>query len=341
MCVEDYIDILAGKVPCNHCGQFDPVKLANYDYSPVRNISRIVEDDKGLTDRQRELSVKIVSTYQRQFAKHGYDCTHVVDDPQWRSTLRVVDRTKLVCIEDDTIKIKFPFQPSMVDYFRNLQRHSSKKYPWIGEIEWNKTEKQWSLCLTEYNVLEIYNLTKNKNFHYCDLFKKTANQILLVKNNKNSYQTICDIQDGKIKIHNAHESLQQSFDERVAGDLLLDIGLAKRLGVNKYSLAVLRYLRKKDPLLVKLVAKRVLWFKKSISLQKISTLADCLGLLPMGDNSNEARSRSCFIEARSVFFRETIYGLKAKHLEQRVSLVLYCTQYAPLGAEGAYYLEGY
>jgi len=334
MYVEDYIDLLAGKIACEHCNNYDIVKLAKYDYSPVRNISRIVESDRGLSDRQRELAIKIVHTYRRQFAKHGYDCEHVVENPKWRSPLRTVDRTKLVCIKDHRLTVKFPFEPTMVDHFRNLQRYSSEKYPWIGEIEWNKTEKHWTFCLTEHNMLGIYNLTKNKNFEYCNNFNTIITKILKVKKSKNAYQIICDIVDGKIKIHNASESLQQSFDAQVTGDLLLDIGLAKRLGVNKYSLSVLRYLRKKNPLLVKLVAKRVLWFKKSSSLHEISALADDIGLLPMGNHTH-------YDPPKSVFFKETIYGLKSKYLEQRVSLVLYCTQYAPWGIEDAYYLEGY
>ena len=331
MYVEDYIDILAGKVPCDHCGQFDPVKLANYDYSPVRNISRIVEDDKGLTDRQRELSVKIVSTYRRQFAKHGYDCTHVVDNPQWRSTLRVVDRTKLVCIEDDTIKIKFPFQPSMVDYFRSMQQTYGEETPWVGQAEWNKQQKYWTVPCTEYNILQVYDITQDKQFEYCKEFKKLLHTIKEIK--YRNCEIGCYIDDNKVQIKNASEDLQNAFELNKTGDMLHDIGLAKRLGVDRFSLSALRHLYHQNPLLLHLATHRVIYFKKSSTLGILERLIDQLGLTPIGGNSNEEN-------AKCVFFTDTIYGIKTKYLEKRVPLVLYCTQYAPYGQE-AFCLEGY
>ena len=330
MYVEDYLELLAGNVPCEHCDRHWFISLANYDYSPVRSMSTTVQMGRGLSDKQRDLALRIILKYKKQFSKHGYDITYLETDPQWRSPLRKVDRSKSVYIEESKICVRFPFNPQMVDFFRRYSRRRELNIE-SGYVEWSSEKKVWVLDCTEQNIQVVYDTTKNENFDYSAEFKIIAEQISTIRKNSNQYVLVCDIYCERVIIRNANESLQEAFLARATGDITYDIGLAKRLGVSNYSLSALRHLYKLDPLLMKLVAKRVLYFEDSKSIHKISQRLEQLGLLPLGDNSKHART---------AFFRETVYGLSGKYLEQRVPLVLYCTHYAPFGVEEPYFLKG-
>jgi len=330
MYVEDYLGILAGNVCCEHCGSYGFVNLANYDYSPIRSMTTVVANGNGLTDKQRELALRIVLKYKKQFAKHSINIDHLNDNPQWRSPLRHVDRTKRVSIDDQFINIKFPFKPELVDFFRKYSKNN--RGPISGIIEWHSEEKVWKLSATEYNIVVVDQVTKNQNFDYSVEFQTAVNNISKILKNKKDHAIYCDLQDGVVILKNACSDLVECFDSQSTGNILHDIGLVKKLGVNNYTLSVCRYLYKANPLLLKLVAKRCIYFEKSTSIQKIAKQLELLGLLPMGDNGKDIKT---------AFFRETIYGLNAKYVEQRASLVLYCTHYTPFGVDDPYFLKGY
>ena len=65
MYVEDYLNLLAGNICCNHCDNYWFIKLANYDYSPIRSMSTTVNMTRGLSDKQRELALRIIIKYKK------------------------------------------------------------------------------------------------------------------------------------------------------------------------------------------------------------------------------------------------------------------------------------
>lgn len=330
MYIEDYLELLAGSAPCGHCDNYWFISLANYDYSPARSMSTTIQMGRGLSDKQRDLALRIILKYKKQFAKHGYDISHLETDPKWRSPLRQVDRRKSVYIENDQICVKFPFNPSMVDFFRRYSRRRELNIE-AGYVEWSSEKKVWVLECTEQNIDVVYNTTINEDFDYSIEFKTLAKQISTVQKNAESYQLVCDIRHERVIIRNASEHLQEAFLASATGDIVYDIGLAKRLGVCEYSLKALRYLYKQDPLLVKLVANRFLYFEKENSIQHITKHLKALGLHPVGTSKG----------ARTAYFTETVHGLNGKCIEQRAPLVLYCTHYAPFGVDSPYFLKGY
>lgn len=153
--VEEYIEALAGYDPFSKMGSmslFPPTnnsrayRLANYDVGIVNNLANsTVWHNSALTDRQGELAVKLVLKYKKQFANNGIDVEPVLN-PVWRRPLRQVDRTHRIWIEDDTIKIRFPYNQALIDSFKELRKGTQ------GSVRFNREHKIWCCGITEYNV---------------------------------------------------------------------------------------------------------------------------------------------------------------------------------------------
>lgn len=149
--VEDYIEILAGYEPNGltnllvHHLVDKMVKLARYDVNIVNNMANNTLWGTALTDRQAELAVKLVLKYRKQFAKQGIDVTPV-ERPVFRLPVRKINRVKSIGIEDGVIKVRFPFDETLIDNLRNLQAAGR------GAVAYDRDQKIWQLAITEFNV---------------------------------------------------------------------------------------------------------------------------------------------------------------------------------------------
>ena len=153
--VEEYIEALAGYdllskmvsmslFPSTNNSR--AYRLAHYDVGIVNNLANsTVWHNSALTDRQGELAVKLVLKYKKQFANNGIDVEPVLN-PVWRRPLRQVDRTHRIWIEDDTIKIRFPYNQALIDSFKELRKGNQ------GSARFNREHKIWCCGITEYNV---------------------------------------------------------------------------------------------------------------------------------------------------------------------------------------------
>lgn len=211
--VEDYIELLAGYEPGSNNLIFNTGKytfsLARYDVSIVNSMANAtVWGSMALTDRQGELAVKLVIKYRRQFAAHGIDITPV-ENPKWRTPLRQVDRAQCIWLEDNLIRVKFPFNQNWIDDFRKYKETSQ------GRAKFNYDSKTWELGLTEYNVNWIVAWGELNNFELDPQIKNLYNKILLVE--QQDFQIkLTQTKDG-FEITNAAESLVEYINEHLGG----------------------------------------------------------------------------------------------------------------------------
>ena len=84
-CLKIAIGVIASPVPPKFIHK--PISLANYDVGFVNNAVRSINKGEGLSDRQRALTIKLVSKYERQYKRLGIDVTELVQSPTWTSEL--------------------------------------------------------------------------------------------------------------------------------------------------------------------------------------------------------------------------------------------------------------
>lgn len=205
--VEDYLELLGGY----NLGDPDlevNIKLARYDISVVNNMSWAIHNGEALTDRQAELTVKLILKYQKQFAKHNIDITPVID-PVYRQPLRKVDRDHKVDIEDKKLVIKFPYDKELINDL-TYYRESSQ-----GRMYFDKEFKKWKIALTEKNVLWVTEWAKNLEFDISSCVKELYSKLI---NEKKKHWSIELVNKGECyAINNAPESLINYVNEHLGG----------------------------------------------------------------------------------------------------------------------------
>lgn len=233
-CVEDYIEIIAGyRSPAgNLLGLFNqgpsPLNLARYDVEIVGSMAQQIANGTALTERQADLACKIVLKYERQLAKLGIDVSPV-EKPQWRIPLRKMDYSRRLSVEDDLIKIRFPFKIEWIEQLREFAKSSQ------GSCVWNKEQKAWQAALTEYNLNWLITWVKNLEFEIDDSVTKLFDLIQAVE--QQDYRIQLTVKNGHVEIENCPGSLRQYIDTHIGGfttDNL--VGLADNAAVLGYGI---------------------------------------------------------------------------------------------------------
>lgn len=188
--VEDYIEIINGdRNPTTgklH-GLFENtppiVSLARYDVAIVNSMSVATSENRALTDKQAALACKIVLKYRKQLANLGID-VDPVENPQYRLSIRVIDRVRRVYVDHDSIALKFPYDPTLIDSIRELAK--------ISQGAWrfdSGDDKVWRLGITETNVVAANGFAKNNNFEIDSEFEELVQLV-----------TDCETQPYEIKL---------------------------------------------------------------------------------------------------------------------------------------------
>lgn len=169
--VEDYIEYIAGYDPSeiNSNYQFHAIhniSLARHDFQIVSGIAQQTRSAIALTDRQAELSVKLIQKYQKQFRRRGVECGSILTLPSYRIPLRIVDRSRTITVTDDSITIRFPFDPLAIERLSLYRKES------IGAVTFNKQDRCWEAAITEKNIQWISNFAAVNHFDTSSTFKE-------------------------------------------------------------------------------------------------------------------------------------------------------------------------
>ena len=148
-CLKVAIGVIASPVPPRH--HHKPISLANYDVGFINNAVRSINRNEGLSDRQRELTIKLVGKYARQFKRLGIDITDIVAKPVFSSPLRKVDRARYIDIEDKSITVKFPYNKEMIREIQSIHKKLRST-----DNRFDKETKKYFLNYNEYNLLVMF-----------------------------------------------------------------------------------------------------------------------------------------------------------------------------------------
>lgn len=230
--VEDYIEIIAGyREPngkSNHSiftvGE-SPISLARYDMKVVPSLAEQTLGGKGFTDRQAQLATQLVVKYERQLFKLGVDISPVTT-PQYRIPLRELDRTNRLWIEDDKIKLRFPYDVKLIEVVRTASKESK------GSFRFNRDKKCHEADLTEWNLNWMYSFSLQHNFEIDKTVHDTM--ALLIAAEKCPYAIELQYRDGQLSINNVPDSLLEYINTHLGGltvdNLFRLIDLAPILG---------------------------------------------------------------------------------------------------------------
>ena len=231
--VEDYMEIIAGyRRPDgknNHSiftvGE-SPLSLARYDMKVVPSLAEQSIGGKGYTDKQAKLAAELVVKYERQLFKLGVDITPVKTRPEYRLPLRDIDRSTRVWVEDDIIKLRFPYNIQHIEQVREAGKTSK------GKIQFNREQRVQELALTEWNLNWVYAFCQQHGFEIDSTVQDLMDVILAVE--QTPYAIELQYKNDVIEITNAPDSLIEYINTHegglVADNLFRLIDLAPILG---------------------------------------------------------------------------------------------------------------
>ena len=213
--VEDYIELLAGFDPA--AGKNLIFNTSKYNFSLARYDIKIVESmanssawgKQALTDKQGELAIKLVLKYRRQYANNGFSIEPVETNATFRLPLRKVDRTQRIWVEDNIIRLKFPYNQNWIDELRKFKETSQ------GYVQWDPKAKVWNMAITEYNVNWLVAWGEAYEFEVDPVVQELYNKIILAETEP--YEIKLVQTDSGFAITNAAESLVNYINEKLGG----------------------------------------------------------------------------------------------------------------------------
>jgi hypothetical protein len=164
---------------------------------------------KGYTDKQAKLAAELVVKYERQLYKLGVDITTVKTKPEYRLPLRDIDRSTRVWVENDVIKLRFPYNIQQIEQVREAAKESK------GRIQFNREERVQEIALTEWNLNWAYAFAKSQNFE----IDKSIEQLmdLVLEAEKTPYTIELKYRNNQVAITNAPDSLVNYINDHEGG----------------------------------------------------------------------------------------------------------------------------
>jgi hypothetical protein len=218
--VEDYIEIIAGYREPNGKSKHSifsvgepAINLARYDMKIVPSLAeQTLGQNKGYTDKQARLAADLVLKYERQLYKLGVDIAPV-RTPEYRLPTRQIDRSTRVWIENDTVKLKFPYSNELINTVRTASKESK------GQFRYNRETRVYEAELTEWNLNWIYSFALQNNFEIDHSIKQLMDLVLLTE--KTEYKIELQYAESALTIINAETSLLD-YVKQYSGELCLE-----------------------------------------------------------------------------------------------------------------------
>lgn len=208
-----------------------PISLANYDVSFIMRTSSAIDNNIGLTEKQRDLAVKIVTKYQRQiWSKLNKDVSYLKDLPHsvTRLEVREVDKTCSIESDDKYWYIVFPYDPPMVDQLHKLSAHSA------GVFKWEGSEKRWHVVRNERNLWLISSFIKQWKHQSWDVDNQTQqllDQTQTIIENSYNFLPHVDVDEGKPFLVNSNPHIDQAWQRVDNMDLYNTVFRADSMGL--------------------------------------------------------------------------------------------------------------
>lgn len=215
--VEDYMEIIAGYRKPDGKQNYSiftvgesPISLARYDMKVVPSLAeQSIANNKGYTDKQAKLATELVIKYERQLFKLGVDITPVKNNPEYRLPIRDIDRSTRAWVDNDIIKLRFPYNISQIEQIRAASKESK------GKIQFDRDEKVQHLALTEWNANWAYAFCKQHGFNVDATLQEMMDIILAVE--QVPYEIELRYKNDIIEITNAPTSLVEYINEYEGG----------------------------------------------------------------------------------------------------------------------------
>ena len=157
-----------------HLWMRENLRFSRYDINFMENVARFINDNRPLTVKQNDLWEKIVHKYRKQIYNESQNSLTDEDilAKKWRQGPVEFDPSyaPLLWIEDDVIKLRFPFNKDAVADLRTVIQDAGHEYGLMTSsvhheyIHWDRDERVWRGTAYPTLIRDLYYYAKDHEF---------------------------------------------------------------------------------------------------------------------------------------------------------------------------------
>lgn len=194
-----------------------PMSVWQGDQKMVDSFGRVYETNKGFTQKQRDLILKICKKYIKQLVVDlGNDAQVAVDRQIFSQALIApVTHTKKVYIDGKLIKVIFPYSDSIITKIREF-----KKDTYNSVAQWDGDIKAWQFDLQENAVHWIQNNLIDQSWEVDPKFSQYYSDLEQILDNIEEHAPRLIDEGTGYKFVNTHRSVPQPETDDVINALI-------------------------------------------------------------------------------------------------------------------------
>ncbi len=205
------------------------ISLQYQDQSPCNSFFNLIVDQKQLTENQARFILKILEKYKRFSANLGLQYQHLLDNPKWKNSFRVIDTSKKIYIEQDEqgtlwLNAKFPYA------FKESFQQEIVESSGITNSHWDPDSKVRKIPFRNCNIVHIYDFAIRHGFEIDNTVLTAVSEVEEIWNSSQDIIPHSQIIDDKVFLVNASSDVETWWDSNSTGNVEQDMFLAKTAG---------------------------------------------------------------------------------------------------------------
>jgi hypothetical protein len=208
MFVEDLILRLARDA--QYAGSPPIIRTYSANIKIISDFSSLILQKKGLTEKQRDLAIKIISKYQKELTtEFSYDVKSFLINPVFRDPVRTIILTKKITVDPDVhcrILAKFPYNNNLINQIKTYKANASDGG---FNIYWDGSKSSWSFNAIASNFLWLRTWGEENNFSFDESFEELFKNYTEMANNLENYLPIICYKNERFFYKNTIESIPQ------------------------------------------------------------------------------------------------------------------------------------
>jgi hypothetical protein len=206
-----------------HAVDMRNIAVQPQDIPAITSFQNAILESRPFTRAQSSFVLRILQKYKTGAKMWGIDYSDALDDPQWKTSFRVLDNSRKVSMDADmenlTILMKFPY--ALKDAFE-------KTFPGV-KSQWDADALVRKIKLSDINIIALQEFCNNHSFAVDDIFTYVCNNIEEIWNQEDEFVPYAIAVNNEINLVNACPDAQEYFNQHKTSVLEQDMFLAKSM----------------------------------------------------------------------------------------------------------------
>jgi len=205
---------------------YDITEIETTDFEILFNFFEKYQSNLLLTDKQKNLAIKILKKYQDRFLSLNFNYGDLLINPLWKTKSRIIDKRKRLYVKNNNsnqtfIWINFPWE------FKDIFDQTNFK-----NSVWDSEEGARRFHVFEVDLTSLYNFCCVNNFQidnsFYDLYSGYEESML----QENNFLPRSIVQNNHVELINACDEAAEFWEKYKKDNYADDLLLAKSMGFN-------------------------------------------------------------------------------------------------------------